>query len=1014
MSDSPVNQFRLLVHMPDGAQSEIPVADTELRLGRQPGSDLILAHASVSRAHALMRFQTDGVFIEDLGSSNGTSVDGEALVPHQPRLVQPGMTMRLGQVELRLLAQVPPDPAFSPTVMLPTVDAAGTPQAPSPKKEHVTDQHDQARAAPPPQVLSGSATGPAPVAPAASMDPAAVKIPVAGNLPGAVIHLSPAQAARSGGQTAEGTNVASTAKGGNDGKRAWWPLACGALLLLCCIATVLFLLLGGRTILQGLTNRQKQTSLGCEQPVMPIVAWGGKIYNATRPLSLQPTSTVGSTVGPSEVTGESVLLSDTGFLEMPFPINGTNDGFGASDEQFRVASQRNTGKSGGRINSFFDHYYPLYPASKDPGVPGGSEPAEKPIGENILLYDGSLSPYFAYSGHPAYDFSTFEPHKATTPVYAAADGLISDVGEHKSGALVVRITHQVAGVGTFQTSYWHLEPDSFYEATRLRKGTTIKAGERIGTMGNTGYSTGHHLHFEVRFDANGDGVFSGQEVVDPYGWTPSAEYPDDPWQKRSSVPSSYLWAHPLGVVAAVTSDGGGALVQDPGRGGAGPDEAAVSSQACIRPGSLPPGGKVYWTWSPDPPPGKDDAGVGHGCTLSVQDAAGVQVREFSQPVKIEIPYTTADLSNVKPDSLAIYWRTVGGDTWEKLETTLFPKQGVAVAFTSTPGTCSLRGKPLRDLVAPVTEIHLIGEQAADGAYFDKVQVKLEPRDDDGVAFTEYSLDGGSSWQEYSEPFTVMPGQEIPKAVVMDEEFFAGTPGTHLVLAVTVDQAGNREDPPAYLAFSIDISKNPKQPVIPSPAPSATSAPTLTPEPTTPPDPQAFCDHPFMPLRLGAHWDYQILAWDITAASDGTALALTTALSPVLNATHQWVCTAEGLNRNWYKLNYITGSSATFSVIEQNGVSLPPAEVLLPGYSWSNHTVYLSTSSNGGTDQFTVDETFVVTGNAPVTFNGQTYDGIQISYTQTISGETATSVQVLARGVGYVGYADLKLASFSLP
>ncbi|HOV63162.1 MAG TPA: M23 family metallopeptidase, partial [Spirochaetia bacterium] len=52
----------------------------------------------------------------------------------------------------------------------------------------------------------------------------------------------------------------------------------------------------------------------------------------------------------------------------------------------------------------------------------------------------------------------------------------------------------------FQTKYGHL--DSVY----VEEGDTVTQGQKIGTMGNTGLSTGPHLHFEVRI---------GSQVVDP-------------------------------------------------------------------------------------------------------------------------------------------------------------------------------------------------------------------------------------------------------------------------------------------------------------------------------------------------------------------------------------------------------------------------------------------------------------------------------------------------------------------
>jgi hypothetical protein len=69
----------LVIHEGAGAGSEHPV-DGELTLGREEGgADLVIDDPGVSRQHA--RFLTDGgaVRVEDLGSSNGTYVNGERI-----------------------------------------------------------------------------------------------------------------------------------------------------------------------------------------------------------------------------------------------------------------------------------------------------------------------------------------------------------------------------------------------------------------------------------------------------------------------------------------------------------------------------------------------------------------------------------------------------------------------------------------------------------------------------------------------------------------------------------------------------------------------------------------------------------------------------------------------------------------------------------------------------------------------------------------------------------------------
>jgi pSer/pThr/pTyr-binding forkhead associated (FHA) protein len=48
-------------------------------VGRAPSADLRLDDPRVSRLHARIEMRDDGVYVEDLGSRNGTAVDGESV-----------------------------------------------------------------------------------------------------------------------------------------------------------------------------------------------------------------------------------------------------------------------------------------------------------------------------------------------------------------------------------------------------------------------------------------------------------------------------------------------------------------------------------------------------------------------------------------------------------------------------------------------------------------------------------------------------------------------------------------------------------------------------------------------------------------------------------------------------------------------------------------------------------------------------------------------------------------------
>ncbi len=67
-----------------------------VRIGRGPGATLRLADVSVSRCHAELRHVDDGWMVRDLGSMNGTEVNGSRITT--PVRVRPGDRIRFGAV----------------------------------------------------------------------------------------------------------------------------------------------------------------------------------------------------------------------------------------------------------------------------------------------------------------------------------------------------------------------------------------------------------------------------------------------------------------------------------------------------------------------------------------------------------------------------------------------------------------------------------------------------------------------------------------------------------------------------------------------------------------------------------------------------------------------------------------------------------------------------------------------------------------------------------------------------
>jgi phage tail-like protein len=78
-----------------------------LRIGRTPENGLSLADPMVSRAHAELHMEPQGLILTDLGSSNGTFIGTQRLLPNQPHILTQGTTFRIGPFLLTYQASTP-------------------------------------------------------------------------------------------------------------------------------------------------------------------------------------------------------------------------------------------------------------------------------------------------------------------------------------------------------------------------------------------------------------------------------------------------------------------------------------------------------------------------------------------------------------------------------------------------------------------------------------------------------------------------------------------------------------------------------------------------------------------------------------------------------------------------------------------------------------------------------------------------------------------------------------------
>ena len=116
-------------------------------------------------------------------------------------------------------------------------------------------------------------------------------------------------------------------------------------------------------------------------------------------------------------------------------------------------------------------------ANKDKQLRQTAYPLTSPYGQRPNPFGGGTSFHYGVDfGHPTGD-----------EIYTAHSGVVSQVVyDTQGGGNVVVVTGE-----KYRTLYAHLDRQL------VKKGDNVVAGQRIGISGNTGFSTGSHLHFQI-------------------------------------------------------------------------------------------------------------------------------------------------------------------------------------------------------------------------------------------------------------------------------------------------------------------------------------------------------------------------------------------------------------------------------------------------------------------------------------------------------------------------------------
>jgi pSer/pThr/pTyr-binding forkhead associated (FHA) protein len=121
---------RLLVSLPDGTEVTHELTEDTVTVGRVSDNTIQIEDASVSSHHAELSLHGDDYVLKDLGSTNGTRVNGTAIAAEDQVPLQPGFVVRFGSISVRYLSESAGEQQPMPEESEPAVAPAATSVAP--------------------------------------------------------------------------------------------------------------------------------------------------------------------------------------------------------------------------------------------------------------------------------------------------------------------------------------------------------------------------------------------------------------------------------------------------------------------------------------------------------------------------------------------------------------------------------------------------------------------------------------------------------------------------------------------------------------------------------------------------------------------------------------------------------------------------------------------------------------------------------------------------------------------
>ncbi|MBR2246627.1 MAG: peptidoglycan DD-metalloendopeptidase family protein [Bacilli bacterium] len=181
------------------------------------------------------------------------------------------------------------------------------------------------------------------------------------------------------------------------------------------------------------------------------------------------------------------INADTAALKAAMP--GLEEQIKAAKQQIRDLRNMGCGRNESVQSCTSRYYARMVPSSSSGAHSGGGGGGYTPSANGFArpMQYGYITQGYRGMAHMGVDLSS---SNKTIPIYPIAVGQVSAKYYDAYGALVLKVRHNVGGRIIYST-YAHLSSWS------VSVGQTVSLNTQIGRMGNTGYSTGPHLHLEL-------------------------------------------------------------------------------------------------------------------------------------------------------------------------------------------------------------------------------------------------------------------------------------------------------------------------------------------------------------------------------------------------------------------------------------------------------------------------------------------------------------------------------------